>query len=80
MIKNSKLVLWLCITKIRQMTKKLCLNATLWLGYNVRNTIACKNGKSLESTLSISKLIKIRMTHNEALEHLAVNHFFLYIP
>ena len=80
MIKNGKLVLWLCITKIRQMTKKLCLNAPLWLGYHVLNTIACKNGKSLESTLSISKLVKIRMTHNEALEQLEVNHFFLYIP
>ena len=50
-----------------------------WLGYHALNAIACENGEPLEPTLSICELVKFRMVHDEALEHLeAVPHFHTF--
>ena len=53
---------------------------TFWLGYHTLNTIACENGEPVESTLSVSELVKAGMKHDEALEHLVAISSFPYVP
>ena len=78
--KKDKLVLWLCLAKNRQRAKKLFPNVPLWLGYHALNVIICENGESFETTLSVSELVKIGMTHDQILKHLEVVPSFPYIP
>ena len=51
-----------------------------WLGFHTLNAIACENGDLVEPTLSVTKLVKLGMAHEEALEHLEAVPSFPYIP
>jgi hypothetical protein len=44
-----------------------------------KNAIAYENGEPLKSILSVSELVKLGMTHDEAMEHLEAVPSFPYI-